>query len=517
MKHFVTAIIALLVALPAPARAGGIFVPGVGPTAQARAGAFVARADDPTAMAHNPAGFGKLDGTVVYIGANFVKLDLTFQRYGSYEATGASEPYEGEAYPELSNNSKPSPGLGPFQALPIIVVSTDFGMPHLPIRAAFGLITPHGSAGRDFADTVTLPNGVEAPAPQRYDVGYQKATAADPSIAVAYSPIEDLHIGVRLSWGFSFIQTTKVVWAIDNYDEYREKDSVIKIDSKDLFVPSAGLGVLYQPTPNVEIGAAYSSAKHIRAKGTLTSQAGSEVPAANAGILPDLDFWKCAPNGVEGKLKNCLDINLPQTASIGARYILRNSRGGERADIELDIKWEDWSNATTTVSQTDGLSAAKPLETTLIRHGFQDVISTRLGGSYTLDVGNNELTIRAGAAYDTKTAPLSWTRADTDGKPRTTLTTGIGFRTGRWRIDIGGGVVLEPTREVRHACPVGGPTRESPNCDGVSGGPTPVDERTAPDPSQPLQAPKNQLESPFNAGRYESGYLLMHLGLSASF
>ena len=71
--------------LPATAVGGGIFVPGTGPQAQGRAGACVAKADDPSALYHNPAGFSKMVGTVIYMGTNFVDYDIEFQRFGRYE------------------------------------------------------------------------------------------------------------------------------------------------------------------------------------------------------------------------------------------------------------------------------------------------------------------------------------------------------------------------------------------------------------------------------------------------
>jgi long-chain fatty acid transport protein len=517
MKHTVI-LAAALISTPTTANAGGMFVPGIGPTAQARAGAFVARADDPTALAHNPAGFGKLDGTIIYAGSNFVRLNLDFTRFGFYEATGELEPYEGQPYPTVSSKPSPSPGFRGFQGLPIAVVSTDFGKPELPIRAAIGFYTPHGNAARDFPDTVRLPDGTIAPGPQRYDVAVQKGKAATPSIAVAYSPLDDLHVGARLSWGFSSLKTTKIVWAIDNYDEYVEKDSVTKAQASDNFIPSAGVGFLYKVPPNIEIGGAYNTAQHIRANGTLSSVTGDAVPEGNE-LQPDNDFWRCRPGGVEGALKVCISLNLPQTGSLGGRYIFLDRKGEERADVELDLKWEDWSEASTTITQSDAISAARgPLNEMHLGHGFKDVLSTRLGGSYTLPVGANKIIFRAGAAYDTATAPVSWTRLDTDGKERTTLATGIGFEAEKWRIDAGGGVVLEPVRDVRHDCQEpGGPTRESPNCDGVSEDYTPVTERDAPSPAQPLNGAFNQLESPFNAGRYESGYYLLHIGFAAWF
>ncbi len=501
------------------AQAGGIFVPGVGPQAQARAGAFAAKADDPTAMAHNPAGIAKQSGTAVYLGSNFITMDLAFTRAGAYERTGELLSHEGIDYPRVENRANPSLGVGPFQALPIFAVVTDLGMPALPVRFSVGLFTPQGYSGRDFDKNVTLEGGVVAPGPQRYDVFEQSGKIAYPSVAVAYSPLPNLHVGVRGSWGFSTIETKKIVWAIRNYEEYEEKDSVTTIEAKDSFVPTWGVGALYQPTPSFEIGVAYASRSELRNKGTVNSQAGTAVPGDQATLLPENEFINCAPGGVEGALKICVNFDLPQTATVGGRWILRDGTGAEKADVELDVKWENWGDAQITETITDGFSvAAGPLDRARIPHGYQDVYSVRLGGSYTLPIRRaDRLQLRAGAAYDTAAAPLSWTRLDQDGKERTTLAVGGAWDTGRWRFELGGGIVLEPDRTVEHDCQnPNGPTPTSIGCDG-SGVETPVKEREAPDPAQPLQGTFNQVESPFNQGLHESSYLLFHLAATARF
>ncbi|RMH43651.1 MAG: hypothetical protein D6689_04705 [Deltaproteobacteria bacterium] len=500
------------------AAAGGLVVPGMGPQAQARAGAFVAKADDPTALAHNPAGFAKLDGTVAFIGANFVRMALAFARTGAYEdLPEADEPYEGLPYPEVESHPSPSPGIGGFQAVPYVAVTTDFGHPQWPVRAAIGLYSPQGYAARAFPETVTVA-GVDAPAPQRYDVFEQYGQVAHPSVALAYAATPTLSFGARASWGFARIRTRKVVWAIRNYEEWIEKDSVTTIRTTDPFIPSFGLGALWSPSPAWEFGVGYASAVHVRSKGTVRSQPGSAVPAGNANLIPiDDEFARCAPGGVEGALKICLDFDLPQTVHAGGRWIARDAGGRERADVELDVKWEQWSKAGVTTTTTDAIAANGPLDVARIRHGFIDVVSIRLGGAYALPVAQRAVQLRAGVAWDTKTAPLSWTRVDQDGKPRATLATGVAYTADRWRIELGGGYVWEPDRTVPDDCkPPSGPTRDDPGCQ-PGGVETPVADRSRPDPAQPLTGANNQIESPFNAGTVRSHYVLLHAGVTAWF
>jgi long-chain fatty acid transport protein len=516
MNRWILVATALAVATPSAAHAGGLFLPGMGPQGQARAGAFVAKADDPSTMAHNPAGFAKLDHTVAFVGINLVKMSLKFDRAGTYEPTGDGLPYEGEEYPAVENDASPSPGIAGFQAIPTIVVSTDLGRPELPFRFAIGFYAPQAFAAREFADTVTLANGVEAPAPQRYDAAIQKGQAAYPSIAASYSPLDNLHVGARFSSGFSFIEVTKIVWAIRNYDEYNEKDSTTVIEASDLFVPTYGAGVLWAPTRHIEIGAAWNSAANVHAVGDLSSTTGSAVPEGNE-LRPNDGTPVCADGSVVGAIKTCVDFTLPQTASVGARWVFRDGAGLEAGDVELDVKWEDWSAGSITQNTSDALHPnGQLLEPSRIEHGFQDVISVRLGGSYVIPLGSNSLTLRAGVAHDTKTAPVSWTRVDQDSKPRTMFATGIAYQGDAWRVDVGGGIIVEPDRTVSHDCQEpAGPSQTSPGCDGD--GDTPLPEREAPDPAQPLAGTNGLLESPFNAGTYESGYVLMHLGFSAWF
>lgn len=493
-------------------------VPGAGPHAQGRAGAFVAKADDPSALLHNPAGFAKIDGTVLYIGANLVTMSLTYSRTGRYEASGADEPpdYEGIDYPTIEDESSPSLGVGPFQAIPLITVSSDLGHPEWPVRFGFGIFVPQGYPARKFAEQIDVGTDDLAPGPQRYDIIEQDARTITPSIAVAYSPLANLDIGVRLGWGFASTKGTKTVWAIRNYEEYVGRDSTFTLDASDNFVPGFSLGALYRPTPWLELGAAYHSKSEIRAKGEGVGVVGDAVFGDTQTIPVDDQYAECEPGGTVDALKGCLDVDLPMYASVGARYILRDPTGAERADIEFDARWENWAAAANTRIKIDGKDnlTELPLNVGINRHGYNNVYSFRLGGAYNIPVGPNVLTVRAGAAYDTATAPDSWQRVDFDGKARTTIAGGLSWTMGRIRIEVGGGVALEPTITVPHcAGPDGdGPTVMDPGCSQAQD--IPVADRTSPDPQQPKQGPLNQVESPFNAGTYESGYVLLHLGLT---
>jgi len=507
----------LVLALEGSALAGGLFIPGVGPSGQGRAGAFVARADDPTTLSYNAAGFAKLSGTHIYFGHNFLRYTMRYQRAGNYEPGPGAEPtdYEGQPYPVVENDGSAAIGPGGFQIIPSLAISTDLGHPEWPVRFGIGLFSLQGFPSRSYDREVTLPTGVTAPAPQRYDIVNQEIILSSPSLAVTYSPTPKIDIGVRGSWGIGRFKGSKTVWTLRNYEEDPGNDATFTLDeAKDNFIPTVGLGLLYRPSSHFEFGAAWNSQGQINAKGTGSSIIGGGSPFGDAvEVIPRPDNQtKCDTYGVPGALAACLSLTLAQNATVGGRWIGRDEDGQEKYDIELDVRWEDWSVANESLVNVDGQVnlTGMPLNTVANPHGYQDVISTRLGGSYYLDAASGELELRGGVAYDTKTAPASWTRVDQDGKRRATFTTGLGYTRGRYHLDLAIGAVWEPDITVAQCKAPSGPSDSSPGCeDGVD----PVN----PTPAQPLFSETSQKESPFNAGTYESGYFLFATGLEVAF
>ncbi len=507
--------LAALVVAPSAARAGALVLPGFGPQAQARAGAFTAKADDPSALFHNPAGFAKQTGTVVHIGFFFLDFALTYRRAGVYEATGENLPYEGERYPEVSDQSTPAINLGPYQVLPYIGVSTDFGL-DLPVRFGFGIYPPHAYPDRDFTPDYEFeadPN--EPPPPQRYDIMEQRAVLAMPSVAAAYSVTDDLDLGLRLSWGFGKAKASAYLWGIRNYEEWIANDGYVEVDTTDWFMPGFGLGALYRPSSSWELALAYDSGVSLAGKGWGSAILGSALglPGQPEHVVPVPDeYTACGTGGTDqDHLRACAYLNLPQTATVGARWILRDRDGNERADLELDVKWEDWSETADVKVVIDGQSALTGfvLNEAYLRHGYRDVFSFRLGGSYRTALSDAWLVWRGGVAYDTAAAPLSYARLDQDGARRGVLSTGVAYETDKFRVELGGGVALEPERDVAEC----NPTVAEPGCPPGSGD-SPQADRRSPDPLQPLVGPNNQIESPFNAGVYRSHYILFSLGFA---
>jgi long-chain fatty acid transport protein len=505
MRNTIVAALVCVLFSAAGARAGGIFVPGLGPQAQARAGAFVAKADDPSAIWHNPAGFAKGEGTVILLGANLLSMSLSFDRAGVYEPTTAGTPWQGQDYVLVEDTSKPTLGLAGFQAIPIFAVTTDLGLDLKGVRFAAGLFAPHGYPSRDIRSSYEFEDALVEPPPSRYDVVSQEVVAAFPTVGVSYSEGDWLDIGIRASWGIGSVKGESYVWALENYEEDVTKDGFIDLDVSDSFVPSFGVGALYRPSKTVEIGLAYNSWATIDAQGHARAALGSGlpvIPGYEDTLMPVNGDPTCETTGNVANFGACAKVTLPMSASVGARYKFMQG-DSEVGDVELDVKWENWSAATDVRVIVDAESLLGRLNPTVIKHGFRDTVSARLGGSYSFPVGSGKLLIRGGAAYDTAAAPTRWQRLDMDGASKMTIAGGLGYEAARYRVEIGGGGVIQPNRDVV-PCNTDAANRNCPSND-------------VPSPALPLQNETNQRVSPFNGGSFKSGYVLLSLGVTTWF
>jgi long-chain fatty acid transport protein len=509
-----------LLAAPAAANAGGLFIPGQGPTAQSRAGAYVANAEDPSALAVNPAGLAKTDGVVILIGANFVNYDLTFQRAGTYDMTDDADlPWEGQAYAEISDASKPPIGFAGFQAVPMISVAIDLEKQVKGLNIAFGLVAPTAYPVRNFSDddwTINEDDFDRPPPPSRYDIMEQEAAVVMPSVSAGYRINEKLDVGARFTWGVANLKASTFTWRQVNYEEWTGADAFFEVETKDLFVPGFGIGALFRPSDNIEVGLNWDSQMNVHAKGTGIGTPSDQVQPVVEIVPPDpgSNLIRCEDGGEVGALKACVDLSLPMVTTIGGRYIFRDGEGAAKGDVELDVAWERWSAVSDYHVTVDGIASGFPLNDTFIRHGLKDVFSFRLGGGYQLPVGDG-LTVRGGVAHDTAAAKDDWERLDLDGAARTTFSLGLAYPVSKVTIAIGGGFVYEGSRDVGDVENPCNPTSTSQGCvdpPGEEPGPT----RTAPDPAQPLVAGAG-FQSPFNAGTYESSYVLMHLAVTARF
>lgn len=537
-------LIALLVS--APAHAGGLFVPGSGAVSSARAGAAVASVEDGEALSINPAGLAKASGMQVTVAATLIQYYMSFARRGTYDPVGVvgdDRPYEGQPYAIVENDPKPPLGIGAFQPLPVIVVTSDLGgrVPHLTIGG--GLYTPSGYPFRDMSQGYDFNNESDSVAPPatRYDIMKQESALLLPSIAAAYRVTPDLDLGVRLTAGNLKSTTTVVVWGTPgNVDEDIKNDALFTADVKDPFIPTMGLGANYRIGKNIELGAQWTAPVNIRAKGTAKSLKGPSVdPARQIGNVPD-DQAICEAGGTMTEQKACISLQLPMTATIGGRYKILDENDKLLADVELDANWENWGKTCDfsdakivdsdcvapgqyrvqidaglytnntyqkKISNTDGAN--------VLNLGLQDTFGVRLGGSYHIE----NVVLRGGVAYDTAAAKEGWLRANFDGAARVTTAVGGAYEVNGWQINAGLGYIFEGSNTNPGANADGtdcNPTPQSFGCSGT-GADRPPEKRQGPDPTNPLLTPETQFENPYNQGTIKSHYLEFMLGFAKSF
>jgi long-subunit fatty acid transport protein len=477
------------------ADAGGQLVGDNGSQGTQRAGAFAAKADDPTALWFNPAGFA-IAASAIYVGANVVDYDAAFKRSGEYqpEAGGAAD-YAGDPFPTVRNAAPPQP-------VPMLAA----GFRGERLALGLGVMAPHGYGRRDFPEQVDTQTGSAAPAPQRYDTIDQQALIVLPSLAVAAKLTDTFSIGARASLGYAQLASSKVVQGVSNGAEDPAQDSFVTLDARDTLVPAFAAGVHWRASDAVELGAVYTAPVRIEAKGSSKTQLGAALREPVPGMENYMEpvaagSERCAPGGTRDALAACVTLALPQTATGALRYIVRDDRGREIGDVEIDVKWEDWSASSDYLVVVDGVNhlLGARLEDTVVRHGFEDVWSVRLGGAGAIETAARTWYVRGGVAYETGAAPESWTRLDVDGTERMTAALGFGVDLDRWRLDVGGAVIAQPRRNLNDApMPAGGSARVQPDI-GV-----------------PLNAADEQPYNPFNAGSYEGGYWIASVGLTRS-
>jgi hypothetical protein len=241
------------------ANAGGLFLPGSGAISTSRAGAAIASTDNGEAIGLNAAGLAKASGTQVTVSLALIDFAMTFQRRGTYDdSPNVDLPYEGQAYPLVEDASKPSTGIGQFQPIPVIAITSDLGGAVPNLRVGAGLYAPNSYPTRelcthqaDGACTKENFNGDPSllPSPARYDVVSREAILLMTTIAASYRVMPNLDVGARFGWGFANAKSQIHLWsAPGNVTEDVGGDSLLSVNGKDNFVPSYGLGLTFRPT-----------------------------------------------------------------------------------------------------------------------------------------------------------------------------------------------------------------------------------------------------------------------------
>jgi long-chain fatty acid transport protein len=393
-----------------PAHAGGLYFSDRGVRPMGRGGAFVAGADDLGATWYNPAGLADV-GNSVLVDASWMNFSGEFTRKSQVvDAGGTVRIFD---YPQVSAATK-------FLPLPTLGFSRVFG-DEKQYTFAFSLLTP-------YAPLMSYPATVGGgPSPSRYSLISMEGSAL--VIPGGYLSIK-LAKQFRIGFGVQLLVgkfASSVVFNANPGDrvvgapEDPRYDTFSQLSAAPIITPSGNLGLIYEPTESIRLGAAFQLPYWINA------------PASNRVRLPTAPlFDKARQDGDAVHVK----FRLPPIFRIGAE--LRTKFSDEQMlKVEAAYVREFWSvhdsidvipDNINLVGVT-GFPSPFGIPRLSIPRNFQDSNSFRLGAEYSRKAFQQAqgLTLRAGVAYETSAIPRAYLSPLTLDSDKVTASVGVGL------------------------------------------------------------------------------------------
>lgn len=394
-------LLALALLTPSASAASYYFLDS-GTRAIARGGAFVVGADDLSAQYYNPAALVNLDRPMFNLNGWAVGQYVRFDRADEPGADGLSGTDDDLVFDPVTNQGTP-------QLEPSGGFATTLGglSPVLKdTHVALGLYVP------------TSPNMAYDPeGPQRYSLvdSLVWQVYAGPSVAQRITPW--LSVGAGLEYTLLRVDERLNVTTVPDGSDDPANDVSLDLHTWDPARFSWNAGFLVQPTKWLDIGGSVQPAIHYVAAGQLDIQFSPDHPFA--GYLSDADPSDDATAGLSYQDD---DVNLYVTTP----WIVRAGvqiKPTAKLKVEGDFTWTHWSESkelriqlctendcsdggvTLTHGDSPLLTEDIPITDDIpITTGFQDSVSARLGGDYTV---TDWLRVSAGAHYETSAVPAS--------------------------------------------------------------------------------------------------------------
>jgi len=316
--------------------ASGFQINEHGARAMALGGAFTGLANDPSAVYFNPAGITQLTGTHVMGGVTLIVPKSSFRG--------------------------PSPSITEWELEKQIFNPINFYVTHQAsekFHLGFSVNNPYGLGTKWPSDWVGKYMAVET----EIRTFYFNAVAA-------YQVSEEFSLG----FGFTYAFGDVLISRMQNLSPFNA-DAEISLEGTG---SGAGfnIGMLFKPSKNFSIGAAYKSRVHFKFEGDATVTA----PKQFNGLLPT--------GNIEAPL------TAPDILSVGIGV-----NANENLTLSADFQYTMWSTydkLEVTFNDFIDSETGKPLVTTSVRDYDNSYIG-RFGAEYT---ANDMLTLRAGFLYD---------------------------------------------------------------------------------------------------------------------
>lgn len=370
-------VVPVIALAPSIVRAGGFYVPEIGPRAVGMAGAQTAAVDDTTAIFHNPAGLAGQDGTKVQVAGSMFFGNVSFFRRPVDSPTGRIE------FDRVKNTNR----IG---GAPFLGVASDFGVRNF--AAGIAVYVPFGAH-------------LEYPrrGAQRHVVTGVELRTIYVTPSVAYRIADRFSIGAGVSYVYADLaleQANAVQFVTGDPEANPEPDAVLEgstaLRGKDPASFSATFGVRYDdPLERFGIGASVMIPTTLRFSGRAVVE-NDNITSTSDESDPDLEL---AAGSRRDDFR--VDYPLPLVVRVGAVV-----RPTPRVSVALDYNYQRWSTFDELV--VDFEHNYELQETTravmydvVVEQNWHDSHSVRLGTEFQ-PIPNERipLKLRLGALFD---------------------------------------------------------------------------------------------------------------------
>jgi long-chain fatty acid transport protein len=415
------AVLAGTLATAADARAAGLYFSDRGVRPLGRGGAFVAGADDLGAIWYNPAGIVDAPSSLL-VDASWLHYTSDFTRQALTTSAGGTTFVQ--SFPRVSGSTAVLP-------VPTIAASYRFGdrEQYAVAGGVYAPMTPVTS----YPQTISNPDGSQAPAPQRYSlISLDGSALVVVGLYFAYKPIDALRFGAgvemltgtfKTTVDFSACPPDNLVCAAEDpsYDAY----SQLKVGP--IFAPSGNAGVTFVPTKMLRFGVSGQLPFSVSSPATVDVRLPTAVVFDNASQQGD---------------KAHVSFQLPAVFRLGVE--LRPLDDEHDLRVEVAYVREFWSEHQSIdvtpeniqLLNVTGFPSPFGVSPISIPRGGQDSNSVRLGGEYKFDVGDYKLQTRLGFAYESSGIQNAYVSPLTIDSSKVLASLGGGLFIGEhWRLD----------------------------------------------------------------------------------